>query len=121
MHSIDTPSPAASRLLLFGRVGLSPPSGFCVYYHTGAWRFALQINEASREDDYSHKATIIPDRYGLRPVGWHPFTLFEDNEQLAQEAARLKPHLGRRLFKDRRWLAEFKRQHPELVQRAPRS
>ena len=95
--------------------GRGPASGLCVYYHTGAWRYALQVNEAKPEDDFTHKATIIPDRYGLRALDWHPFTLFEDDDRRAQEAERLKPYLCRQSFKNRRWLTEFKRQHPEKV------
>lgn len=92
-----------------------PAPGVIVYYATPGTRFFLQINEASADDKLPYKATVIPDKFGMRAIGWHPFTLPADDLQLEAEAARLRPYLDRGLFKSRQWRRRFKREHPELL------
>ena len=92
-----------------------PGHGYITYYGTPGWRFALQINEADPTDDFTHKATVIPDRYGLRNMGWHPFTLTDDQQRMREQAAQIRPHLGRQMFKDKAFVRQFKLALPDRV------
>ena len=92
-----------------------PESGIIAYYVTTDRRCNLQINEIPSGQSLTHQASITADRYGIRNVGWHPFTLFDDDNDLRTEAERLRPWLDRRLYKNAEWLRAFKRNHPEML------
>lgn len=91
-----------------------PPTGI-TYYMTTDPKFNLQISEFESAPPFTHQATIKADRYGISNVGWHPFTLFEDGDKLRAEAERLRPWLDRVLYKNRKWLRDFKVNHPEML------
>lgn len=78
-------------------------------------KFNLQVNENPIGQSVTHQATIKADRYGIRNIGWHHFTLFDDDNELSCEAERLRPWLDRNLYKNRRWLREFKAKHPDML------
>jgi hypothetical protein len=92
-----------------------PASGLIVFYMTTDWKFNLQINERPTGQAGTHQATIKADRYGIKNIGWHPFTLFDDDDDLRREAERLRPWLDRNLYKNRRWLRLFKTRYPEML------
>jgi hypothetical protein len=92
-----------------------PRSGIITYYVTTDDKFNLQINELDATSPFTHQATIKADRYGIRNIGWCPFTLSDDFDKLKMEAERLRPWLDRGLYKNRSWLREFKREHPEFL------
>lgn len=92
-----------------------PSSGIITYYMTTDLKFNLQINELSKTPVFTHQATIKADRYGIRDIGWHPFTLFDNDEKLQAEAERVRPWLDRNLFKDTQWLSNLKRKHPQFL------
>jgi hypothetical protein len=77
-----------------------PSSGIITNYMTTDLKFNLQINELPNGQSHTHQATIKADRYGIRNIGWRPFEMFEDDQQLIQEVERLRPWLDRRLYKD---------------------
>lgn len=89
----------------------APPTGIIAYYKTSDPKFNLQINEIPAGHPVTYHATIIADHYGISNIGWHPFTLFDEDDDLRREAARLRPWLDRRLYKNREWLRKFKRDH----------
>ncbi|NLS92320.1 MAG: hypothetical protein GXX96_09095 [Planctomycetaceae bacterium] len=92
-----------------------PEPGIIAFYMTTDWKFNLQINETPIGQSVTHQATIKADRYGINRIDWHPFTLFDDDEELKHEAERLRPWLDRKLYKDRKWLRAFRQYHPELL------
>ncbi|MFO0916220.1 MAG: hypothetical protein U0795_24895 [Pirellulales bacterium] len=92
-----------------------PSAGIITYYVTTDLKFNLQINEMDTTPPFTHQATVNADRYGIRSVGWHPFTLFDEDERLRFEADRVRPWLDRNLYKDRRWLGKLRREHPEFL------
>ena len=92
-----------------------PEPGIITFYMTTDWKFNLQINETPIGQSVTHQATIKADRHGIRDIGWHPFTLFDDDAALKREADRLRPWLDRRLHKDRKWLRAFKQDHPDML------
>lgn len=91
------------------------PGGIIAYYMTPDLKFDLQINENPIGQSVTHHATITADRYGIRNICWHPFTLFDDDDALRREAQRVRPWLDRSLYKNRRWLREFKARHPDML------
>ena len=92
-----------------------PDSGIITYYMTPDLKFNLQINETPNGQSCTHQATIKADRYGIGNIGWHPFTLHEDDASLLGEVERLRPWLERNQYKNRKWLRQFKSEHPELL------
>jgi len=90
------------------------PSGIIAYYMTTDAKFNLQINELDIAQPFTHQGTVKAERYGIRDVGWHPFTLFEDVERMKLEAERLRPWLDRKSYKNRQWIRKVKREHPEM-------
>ena len=90
-------------------------SGILVTYMTCDLKFNLQINEHPIGQIVTHQATIKAERYGIVHIGWHSFTLFEDDEELRREAERLRPWLDRKLYKSKAWLREFKARHPDRL------
>ena len=94
-----------------------PQSGIVTYYMTPDLKFNLQINETPNGQSVTHQATIKADRYGIANIGWHPFTLNEENDSLRAEAERLRPWLERNNYKNRKWLRQFKRENPEMLLR----
>jgi len=81
----------------------SVPEPYVVtYYITSDVKFNLQINEKPDGQSLTHQATVKADRYGIRDVGWHPFTLFDNDKELLGEAERLRPWIDRRTYKDPR-------------------
>ena len=76
------------------------PDGLVIYYMTTDSKFNLQINTTPCGQTRFHQATLKADRYGVVHVGWHPFELFDDDEQLELEARRLKPWLDRKNLRD---------------------
>ena len=90
-------------------------AGILVTYMTPDLKFNLQINEHPIGQTVTHQATIKAERYGIVHIGWHSFTLFEDDEELRREAERLRPWLDRNLYKNQAWLRDFKAQHAELL------
>ncbi len=78
-------------------------------------KFNLQINENPLYQSVTHQATIKAARYGIKHIGWHPFTLYDDDGRLIDEVERLRPWLDRKLFKNRQWLREFKLNHPQML------
>ena len=94
---------------------LPPPSGIIVFYMTTDEKFNLQINENPLYQSVTHQATIKAARYGIKHIGWHPFTLNDDDGRLIDEVERLRPWLDRKLFKNRQWLREFKLNHPQML------
>lgn len=94
--------------------GVIPPPGILVDYMTTDSKFNLQFNEIPQGDSYALQATIKAERYGIRDIGWHPFTLFEDEEALIAEAERLRPWLDRKTYKTRSRLCELKAE-PQCV------
>lgn len=95
-------------------LGISSP-GIITYYMTTDCKFNLQINEAPIGQAVTHQATVKADRYSISSVGWHPFTMFDDDHELRCEAERLRPWLDRKLYRDRRWLRKFKDTHPSML------
>jgi hypothetical protein len=89
------------------------PSGIIVYYMTPDLKFNLQINENPVGQTVTHQATIKASRYGIIHIGWHDFSLFEDDDNLKREAERLRPWLDRNLYKNKAWLREFKARPPD--------
>ena len=51
-----------------------PTSGIIAFYLTPDIKFNLQINESPSGQSVTHQATIKASRYGIRDIGWHPFT-----------------------------------------------
>jgi hypothetical protein len=92
-----------------------PASRIVAFYMTTDWKFNLQINENPIGQCVTYQATIKADRYGIKNIGWHPFTLFADDGKLKDEVERLRPWFDRRLYKTRLWLREFKMQHLEML------
>jgi hypothetical protein len=92
-----------------------PSSGIIAFYMTTDWKFNLQINENPIGQSFTHQATIKADRYGILHIGWHPFNLFDDDSELRGEVERLRPWLDRKLYKNHKWLREFRLQHPEML------
>jgi hypothetical protein len=92
-----------------------PVSGMIVWYMTPDLKFNLQINEYPIGQSIDYQATIKADRYGIVHIGWHPFTLFENDDDLRKEVERVRPWLDRNLHKNRAWLRDFKAQHPERL------
>ncbi len=90
-------------------------SGILVTYMTPDLKFNLQINENPVGQTVTYQATIKAERYGIVHIGWHPFTLFNDDNALRREAERLSPWLDRRSYKNRKWLRNFEAQHPEML------
>jgi hypothetical protein len=84
-----------------------------IYYYTTDAKFFLQINTFPHGQTRTHRATVRADRYGIFHVGWRDFELNDDGAVL-EAAERLKPWLGRRNFKDRKWRRRLATEHPEL-------
>lgn len=92
-----------------------PDSKIIVYYLTTDKQFHLQINELPGRPRL-HQAAIGPLRYGIAPyLDWHPFDLFDDDDELIAEARRLKPFLDRQQFRDPVRRAAWKKAHPQFV------
>ena len=92
-----------------------PATGILTYYMTTDFKFNLQINEVTTGQALAHQATIKADRYGICNIGWHPFDLSENDQQLMQEVERLRPWLDRQLYKNASWRRTFKRKFPEML------
>ena len=82
-------------------------------YVTPDLKFNIHIHELD-EPPFTHKVTVVADRYGLWSQS-HPFTLFEDDEKLIEEAKRLKPLVDRKLFKNKKWRDQFLRENPDRL------
>ena len=85
-----------------------------IWYETTDEKFNLQINQYPIGQTRTYQATVKAERYGIGSVGWHSFEMFEDDESLKREAARLRPWLERRQFKDRKLRMRFIAAHPEI-------
>jgi hypothetical protein len=92
-----------------------PPPGLLIFFMTPDLKFNLQINESPIGQAATYQATVKANRYGIVHVGWHYFTLFDDDEDLRREAERLRPWLDRNLFKSKTWRREYEAQHAEMV------
>lgn len=88
----------------------APPIGILVFFCTPDNKFNLQINERPAGDPFTHQATVKAERYGILNIGWHPFTLYEDEPRLIAEATRLAPVLERNQYKNRHWRNGFVRE-----------
>ncbi len=93
----------------------TPAPGIITYYMTPDRKFNLQINEVPVGQAMTHQATIKADRYGIKNVGWHAFNMFDGDDELRCEAERLRPWLDRKLYRNSRWLREFKSTHPSML------
>lgn len=94
--------------------GELPPGTIITSYSTRDLKFFLQIHENPIGQSVHYHASIVPERYAIRPIGWHPFSL-TDLASVTQEANRLTPILSRRLFRNRKWRQRFMRDNPHLV------
>jgi len=79
------------------------------YYITTNSKLYLQINEIPLGQSVTHEASVVAFRYGILNIGWHPFTLYEDDDALRAEAERLRTYLDRKLFKSRSGVKAIKR------------
>ena len=79
------------------------------FYLTPDIKFNLQINESPSGQSVTNQASVVAFRYGILNIGWHPFTLYEDDDALRTEAERLRPCLDRKRFKSRSGLKAIKR------------
>jgi len=57
--------------------------------------FSSEPHAGSIDQCVTYQATIIADRYGIKNIGWHPFTLFADDGKLKDEVERLRPWFDR--------------------------
>lgn len=78
------------------------------YYITTNSKLYLQINEIPLGQSVTHQASVVAFRYGIINIGWHPFTLYEDDDALLAEAERLRPCLDRKRFKSSSGLKAIK-------------
>ena len=83
-------------------------SGILVTYMTPDLKFNLQINENPVGQTVTYQATIKAERYGIVHIGWHPFTLFNDDNALRREAERLSPSAGPKVVQEPEMAAEFR-------------
>ena len=96
-------------------VPVNVAGGVVISYTTTDPKFFLQINTVPHGQLHSHQATITAERYGIGNIGWHPFTLHEDDDKLLAEIEMLRPWLDRNQYKNRKWLRHFKSEHPDML------
>jgi len=92
-----------------------PKSLVLAHYLTTEWEFHIQINELPSGQSRFHQASVAPNRYGFKHLGWHKFELFDDDDALTAEADRLRPWLDRQQFRNPKRRAIVKKEHPELL------
>ena len=88
-------------------------AGIAYAYVTPDLKFNIHIHELDKPP-FTHKVTVVSERYGFWGPS-HPFTLFEDNEKLIEEAKRLKPLVDRKLFKNKKWRDQFLQENPDRL------
>jgi hypothetical protein len=96
--------------------GSYPVGTVITSYHTTDLKFNLQINENPIGQIRHHQASIVAERYGIRPIPWQPFTVDDRNSAIA-EALRLSHVLSRSILRNPASRRQFVRQHSHLVYR----